>query len=116
LKKSKKKKNMKAIINILLILTISTTWVIGQENQVQTGTQDKKKIELRPNSREYGPVMRDNQHQRIDRKQNKAKFLKNKANVQQKRAFQRKNKPQIKREQIIKRRQAIIQQRRALRK
>jgi hypothetical protein len=107
---------MKAIINILFILTISTTWVIGQETQVQTGTQDKKKIELRPNSREYGPIIRDNQHQRIDRKQNKTKFLKNKAKVQQKRASQIKQKPKIKREQIIKRRQDIIQQRRALRK
>jgi methionine aminopeptidase len=98
------------------MLVCCVTWINGQENQIQTGSKDKKKIELRPNSREYGPVKRDNFHHRIDRKQNKAIYLKKKALIQQKRVLLRKNKQQIKRQQVIKRRQTIIQRRRALRK
>jgi hypothetical protein len=105
---------MKLLINILLLLTIGITWAKGQEIKDQS-VPDKKKIELRPNSRDYGAVKRDNLHQRIDRKQNKAEFIKKKAALKQKRAVLKKNKAHIKRDKTIQRRQNIIQRRRALR-
>jgi hypothetical protein len=107
---------MKTIINNLLFLFLGIAWMNGQEITDQTKIKDKKKIELRPNSREYGPVKRDNLHQRIERRQNKAEFLKKKAVLKQKRAMLKKKQTKVKREQIIKRRQAIMQQRRKLRK
>lgn len=77
---------------------------------------DKKKIELRPNSRDYGAVVRNNQHQRIDRKQNKAFVTKKKTEFRQKRAVQIQQRKAIRQQQIIKRRQTNQQQRRAIRR
>jgi hypothetical protein len=107
---------MKTILNIVFILTFSVFYAHSQENTEQNKIRDKKKLELRPNSREYGAVRFDNHQKRIDRKHNNVSFLKKKATIQQKRVLLKKNKTQMKKQQLIKRRQNIIQQRRALRK
>jgi len=67
---------------------------------------DKKKIELRPNSRDYGPVKRDNLNQRVDRARDKDLFVKKRPAINRK--FM---KPGIKRDQKLQRRQRIIQRR-----
>lgn len=72
--------------------------------------KDKKKIELRPNSLDYGPVRRDNLGTRVDRVKDKNLFVNKRPAV--KRKF---DKPDTKREpnkdQRIKRRQRLIQRR-----
>lgn len=106
---------MKTIYTILIFLLLGTVYSTQAQNK-ETKPNDKKKIELRPNSRDYGAVVRDNQHQRIDRKQNKAFIMKKKTEIRQKRAIQIQQRKAIRQQQIIKRRQINQQQRRAIRR
>lgn len=106
---------MKTIYTILIFLLLGTVYSTQAQNK-ETKTNDKKKIELKPNSRDYGAVVRDNQHQRIDRKQNKVFVMKKKTEIRQKRAAQIQQRKAIRQQQIIKRRQINQQQRRAIRR
>lgn len=106
---------MKTIYTFLILLLMGTLCSVqAQEKEVKP--TDKKKIELRPNSRDYGAVVRDNQHQRIDRKQNKAFVSKRKTEFRQQRAIQIQQRKAIRQQQIIKRHQMNQQQRRAIRR
>jgi hypothetical protein len=106
---------MRTIFTILVVLFIGTAHNL-QAQEKGTKPDDRKKIELRPNSREYGAVVRNNQHQRIDRKQNKDFVMKRKKEIGQRRAIQIQQRKAIRQQQIIKRRQLNQQQRRAIRK
>jgi len=73
-------------------------------------SQDKKKIELRPNSRDYGAVRRDNFDQRVDRTRNKDLFIKKRPAMNQKKIKPGINKD-MKKDQRMQRRQRVIQRR-----
>ncbi|MDP4208061.1 MAG: hypothetical protein Q8928_04520 [Bacteroidota bacterium] len=59
-----------------LFIILGRVTVNAQETQTVPPPSDKKKIELRPNSRDYGPIKRDNQNRRIERPRNQQMFLK----------------------------------------
>ena len=68
---------MKRIVKLVIFLTLfGGVAVKAQTLESVKSPSDKKKIELRPNSLDYGPVKRDNLNQRIDRKHDKQKFIK----------------------------------------
>jgi hypothetical protein len=105
---------MKTIITFLLLLFVGGLQSLPAQEKLN-GADKKKKIELRPNSRDYGPVVRDNLHNRIDRKKDKAFVNKRKTEIRQNKAIQMQRKQTIRQQKII-RRQSIIQQRRATRR
>jgi len=71
--------------------------------------KDKKKIELRPNSRDYGSVKRDNTGARIDRAKDKNLFVKKRPAINRK-LYKRENRD-INRDQRLQRKQRQFQRR-----
>lgn len=105
---------MKTILSFLLLLFIAGLQGLPAQQKID-GADKKKKIEIRPNSRDFGPVVRDNMHNRIDRKKEKAFVAKRKMAIRQKKAIQLHRKQTLRQQQVIKRR-TIIQQKRANRR
>ena len=105
---------MKRIYFILLIFIVTSGSFISAQ-QKKDIPKDKKKIELKPNSREFKPVIRDNHGNTLIVKRNRAMLIKRRADFQRLKMMRLQKKRTIKQEQINRRRQ-IIQQRRALRK
>lgn len=96
------------------MLILATGTIMAQKIDGNQPTLDKRKIALRPNSRDYGPVIRDNFHQRQDRQRNKGMFMKTRPNKKNQ-MLKPGKKPGINKEQMQRRRQ-MMQQRRSLRK
>lgn len=96
------------------MLILATGTIMAQKIDGNQPTLDKRKIALRPNSRDYGPVIRDNFHQRQDRQQNKTKFMKTRP-TKKNQMLKPGKKLGINKEQMQRRRQ-MMQQRRSLRK
>ena len=96
------------------MLILATGTIMAQKNDGNQPSLDKRKIALRPNSRDYGPVIRDNFHQRQDRHRNKAMFMKTRP-IMKNKMLKPGKKPSINKEQMQRRRQ-MMQQRRSLRK
>lgn len=65
---------MKNIYIITILLTLSSMVVFGQETNSVQNNPSIKKIELKPNSREYGANLRDNQRMRTSVHHDQAKF------------------------------------------
>ena len=106
---------MKATIKMMMVMFILTTGtIIAQQNEAVKPPQDKKKIELRPNSRDYGPVVRGNFHEREDRQRNKSMFMKTRP-VKNGKMIKHKKNQGVNKEQVQRRRQ-LMMQRRMLRK
>lgn len=106
---------MNATIKMMIVmLVLASGTIMAQKNEAIQPPLDKKKIVLRPNSRDYGPVIRDNFHQRQDRQRNKMMFMKTRPIIKNKMIKPMKN-SNINKEQIQRRRQ-MMQQRRNLRK
>jgi hypothetical protein len=105
---------MKQTLKLTMLLLLFG--VLSAKAQDVEGTKppsDKKKIELRPNSRDYGAVRRDNLNQRIDRKHDKNLFQKKRPAGNRK--FVKPGvKKEFKRDQRIQRRQRTIQQRKLI--
>ena len=107
-------KNLIAILAIALLFG-QTNLTAQQVEEVKTST-DKKKIDIRPNSREYGPVSRDNQQQRIVPQKNKKMFVHKRPVVTQKQRKFIKPGSNANNTQQIQLRKQKIQARKALRK
>ena len=102
----------------IFTLVVSAFAAKAQTTADNTPVTDRKKIELRPNSREYGAIQRDNFQKRIDRHRDKARLLKKKMHIQKQNLKQKqriKKSPVRKNQDIIRRRQSV-QQRRILRR
>jgi hypothetical protein len=106
--------------NIFAILAI--TLLLGQANlcaqeveDIKTST-DKKKIDIRPNSRDYGAVTRDNQQQRVVPPKNKQMFVHKRPVVAKKKAPIVKPGQEVNKTRQNQIRKQKIQERRALRK
>ena len=103
-----KRKTMKRTLKLAMLLLLFGVFSAKAQNVEGTKPpSDKKKIELRPNSRDYGPVRRDNFSQRIERKHNKSQFMKKRPTVNRK-----PGKQGVRKDQHLQRRQRVIQQRR----
>jgi hypothetical protein len=74
----------------------------------------KKQLSIRPNSRDYGIVIRNNSFQRIDR-QRKQEFINKMMQHRQMKTFKHGAK-QTKRMEMMQRRKMMLQQRRAFRR
>jgi hypothetical protein len=109
-----KNNTMKKFI-LLILFNFAITGAILNAQEKPTPKVDKKKIELKPNSREYGAVRRDNTGIRKDRPRDKAFLMKRRGEIQKMKMMRMQKKRAFKQEQIIRRRQ-FIQQRRALRR
>lgn len=84
--------------------------VNAQKTQPVEVSKDKKKIELRPNSLDYGAVRRDNVGARVDRVKNKDLYVKKRpANRQH--VDRNGTKRDLKRDQRLQRKQRLIQRR-----
>jgi hypothetical protein len=105
---------MKSILFIIVILALSLGGGVSAQ-QKKDLPKDKKKIELKPNSREYRPVVMDNSKRRAEIRRDKAMILRKKMELQRMKMMQMQNKRALKQEQLNKKRQ-IMQQRRALRR
>jgi hypothetical protein len=106
---------MKATIKIMMVMFVLTTGTImAQQSEAIKPPLDKKKIELRPNSRDYGPVVRGNFHERQDRQRNKSMFMKVRP-VRNGNMLKHKKNQGVNKEQVQRRRQ-LMMQRRMLRK
>lgn len=97
----------------MLLLLFGVLSAKAQEVEGIKPPSDKKKIELRPNSRDYGAVQRDNSNQRIERKHDKNMFVKKRPVIKRKLIKPGVNK-ELNREKRIQRRQKTIQRRRLL--
>ncbi len=89
---------------------LATGTIMAQQIDGITPPLDKKKIALRPNSRDYGSVILNNSHQRQSRVHNKAKLMKNKPVLKNKMIKSGKNSG-VKKQQMQQRRQIMRQQR-----
>jgi hypothetical protein len=102
---------------IILIMTILLFGgAVGYSQNIEgiKPVKNKKNILLRPNSRDYGPVHRDNLNQRIDRHRDKSMFI-NKRPVMRKHMVKPDRQKNINKNQLQRRNQ-IIMQRRSLRR
>lgn len=99
---------------MIVMLILATGTIMAQKSDGNQPTRDKKKIELRPNSRDYGPIVRDNFHQRQDRQRYKATFMKTHP-IKKNQMIKPGKKPGVNKEQMQRRRQ-MMQQRKILRK
>lgn len=102
--------NLTKYLAILLVFILGTLSLKAQNTENVATPKDKKKIELRPSSRDYGPVVRDNSGQRIDRDRDKNKFVKKRPVVKRK-LTKPDNQKEIKRDQRLLRRQRVLQRR-----
>jgi hypothetical protein len=102
--------NLTKYLAILLVFILSSLSLQAQNTENVATPKDKKKIELRPSSRDYGPVVRDNSGQRIDRDRDKNKFVKKRPVVKRK-LTKPDNQKEIKRDQRLLRRQRVLQRR-----
>ncbi len=94
----------------LLLLFLGALPAKAQNVEGVNPPKDKKKIELRPNSRDYGPVRRDNFNQRIDRTRDKNLFIKKRPVTNQK-FIKPGNKKEINKDRQMQRRQRVIRRR-----
>ena len=96
----------------VIILFIGGCLLSAKAQQVETidPPKDKKKIELRPNSRDYGAVKRDNEGTRIDRVKNKNLYVMKRPSVDPK-LHKRDINRDLKRDQRIQRKQRQFQRR-----
>lgn len=68
---------------------------------------DKKKIEIRPSSRDYGAVRRDNLNQRVEKPRNKEMFMKKRPVTHRKFVKPGKKEPRMQRRQRLIQRRAL---------
>lgn len=101
-------------ILLFLYFGLSTVFLRAQQSTAIDPPTDKKKIELRPNSRDYGPVVRGNSFERVDRQRNRTLFMK--ARPSHKGKFLKPGKKQGVKKDVNQRRRQMMMQRRMLRK
>ena len=102
-----KRKLKLATLVLSLGLAVS---VNAQNTQPVEVSKDKKKIELRPNSLDYGSVRRDNVGTRIDRVKDKDLYVK-KRPAKRQHIDRNGAKRDLKRDQRLQRKQRLIQRR-----
>jgi hypothetical protein len=108
---------MKAIVKLSVVLIF---WMMGflcmaQEPDKQSHIPvNKKQLSIRPNSRDYGTVIRNNSFQRIDRPHKQEFLLKMQQNHQRK--FIKKEAKQSKHVKMNQRRNMMLHNRRTFRK
>ncbi len=94
----------------LIVFVLGSLSLKAQDIKSVTTPKDKKKIELRPNSRDYGSVKRDNLGKRIDRTKDRNLFVKKRPAINRK-FIKPNNNRDIQRDQRIHRQQRVIQRR-----
>ena len=109
---SRKSNTMKHKLKLaaLVIFLVSFVSAKAQNAAIVETPKDKKKIELRPNSMDYGPVKRDNVGSRVDRVKDKNLYSKRRP-VNNHKLLKPNIKRDLKRDQRIQRKQRLIQRR-----
>lgn len=100
---------MKKFLAFLLLMTLSGLALIAQETT--TSSVGKPSIPLRPNSRDYAPVRRTNDHQRLDPIRRRQIMREARLNWQKKAMLKQGNKYYYRRQIIMNQRRTIIRNR-----
>ena len=100
---------MKKFLAFLLLMALSGVALMAQESTSSPAT--KPSIPLRPNSRDYVPVRRTNDHQRLDPVRRRQIMREARLNWQKKAMLKQGNKYYFRREIIMKQRSTIIRNR-----
>lgn len=97
---------MKLTLTITLFGLLMAITARAQTVEGVITPNDKKQIEIRPSSRDYGAVRRDNLNQRVDRQRDKDLFVKKRPVIHRKFI-----KPGNEKDPRLHRRQRLIQRR-----
>lgn len=100
---------MKKFLAFLFLMALSGAAMFAQENIASPA--GKPAIPMRPNSRDYAPVRRTNDHQRLDPVRRRQIMREARLNWQKKALLKQGNKLYYRREIIMKQRSTIIRNR-----